>query len=104
VSVTIPDDLPRPPAPVEAAAYFVVAESLTNVTKHSTAGHAEVTVDGDGAQLRIVVRDDGQGGADPETGSGLLGIRRRVAALDGSAHITSPADGGTTIEVRLPCG
>ena len=104
VSVSIPDDLPRPPAPVEAAAYFVVAESLTNVTKHSTAGHAEVTVDGDTAQLRIIVRDDGQGGADPDSGSGLAGIRRRVAALDGSAHITSPADGGTTIEVRLPCG
>jgi signal transduction histidine kinase len=104
VSVSIPDDLPRPPAPVEAAAYFVVAESLTNVTKHSTAGHAEVTVDGDGAQLRIIVRDDGQGGADPESGSGLVGIRRRVAALDGSARFTSPADGGTTIEVRLPCG
>ncbi|WP_091615703.1 sensor histidine kinase [Amycolatopsis saalfeldensis] len=104
VSVSIPDDLPRPPAPVEAAAYFVVAESLTNVTKHSTAGRAEVTVDGDGAQLRIIVRDDGQGGADPDSGSGLAGIRRRVAALDGSARFTSPADGGTTIEVRLPCG
>jgi signal transduction histidine kinase len=104
VSVRIPDDLPRPPASIEAAAYFVVAESLTNVTKHSTAEHAEVVVDGDGKQLRVLVRDDGQGGADSDGGSGLLGIQRRVAALDGSARIESPVNGGTTIEVLLPCG
>lgn len=104
VSVSIPDDLPRPPAPVEAAAYFVIAESLTNVTKHSTAGHAEVTVETDAGRLRVVVRDDGQGGAEETGGSGLLGIRRRVAALDGSARIDSPVNEGTTIEVLLPCG
>jgi signal transduction histidine kinase len=104
VAVHVPDDLPRLPAAVEAAAYFVVAESLTNVTKHSTARHAEVTVEPDGAQLRIMVRDDGQGGADQTGGTGLLGIRRRVAALDGSTRIDSPVDGGTTIEVVLPCG
>ncbi|ONI92444.1 histidine kinase [Saccharothrix sp. ALI-22-I] len=104
VSVSISDNLPRPPAPIEAAAYFVVAESLTNVTKHSTAQHAEVVVDGDGTHLRIIVRDNGQGGASSAGGSGLLGIQRRVAALDGSARIDSPVDGGTTIEVLLPCG
>lgn len=104
VAVHAPDDLPRPPAPVEAAAYFVVAESLTNVTKHSTAEHAEVTVKPDGADLWITVRDDGQGGADPDSGTGLPGIRNRVAALDGTVRIESPAGGGTTVEVRLPCG
>lgn len=104
VSVSIPDQLPRPPAPVEAAAYFVIAESLTNVTKHSTAGHAEVSVETDAGRLRIVVRDDGQGGADQAAGSGLVGIQRRVAALDGSARIDSPVNEGTTIEVLLPCG
>jgi signal transduction histidine kinase len=104
VSVSIPDQLPRPPAPVEAAAYFVIAESLTNVTKHSTAEHAEVSVESDAGRLRIVVRDDGQGGADQEGGSGLVGIQRRVAALDGSARIESPLNEGTTIEVLLPCG
>ncbi|GAA5171774.1 sensor histidine kinase [Amycolatopsis dongchuanensis] len=104
VAVHIPEDLPRPPAPIEAAAYFVVAESLTNVTKHSSAQHAEVTVERDGPNLRVVVRDDGQGGATEGDGSGLLGIRRRVAALDGTARIESPAGEGTTIEVLLPCG
>ncbi|MEU0464477.1 sensor domain-containing protein [Amycolatopsis sp. NPDC006131] len=104
VTVRVPGDLPRPPAAVEAAAYFVVAESLTNVTKHSTAQHAEVVLDGDGRRLRVTVRDDGQGGADAGAGSGLSGIRRRVAALDGTARIDSPANAGTTIEVLLPCG
>ena len=104
VSVSIPDDLPRPPAPVEAAAYFVVAESLTNVTKHSSAEHVEVTLERTGPHLRIVVRDNGQGGAEASGGSGLIGIQRRVAALDGNAHIESPANEGTTIEVLLPCG
>ena len=103
VTIDVPDDLPRPPAPVEAAAYFVVAESLTNITKHSTAKHVEVTVAREGARLRIVVHDDGQGGADQAGGSGLLGIRRRVAALDGTTTIDSPVGEGTTIEVLLPC-
>jgi signal transduction histidine kinase len=103
VSVRVPDELPRPPASIEAAAYFVVAEALTNVTKHSAAGHAEVVVDGDGRYLRIVVRDDGKGGAETSGGSGLTGIRRRVAALDGTTRIDSPVGEGTTIEVRLPC-
>ncbi|MUN42190.1 sensor histidine kinase [Actinomadura litoris] len=94
----------RVPAAVEAAAYFVVAEALTNIAKHSGAGHAWVTVGRHGPVLRLVVRDDGKGGADPGRGSGLAGIRRRVAALDGSTRIDSPDGQGTTLEVDLPCG
>jgi len=103
VDVSIPSALPRPPAPVEAAAYFVVAESLTNVSKHTTSSHVDVRISYDGPRLRVVVRDDGQGGADVNSGTGLLGIQRRVAALDGTTRIHSPVNEGTTIEVLLPC-
>ena len=94
----------RVPAAVEAAAYFVVAEALTNIAKHSGARHGRVAVRREGAHLTISVRDDGKGGADPGRGSGLAGIRRRVAALDGTARIDSPDGEGTTLEVDLPCG
>ncbi|WP_330254912.1 histidine kinase [Nocardia sp. NBC_00565] len=102
---------PRAPAAVEAAAYFVVAEALTNALKHSGADGAEVLVMRSAQGLRVVVRDDGQGGAripqaglDPRTGgSGLLGMYRRVAALDGTLTVTSPVGGPTTIEAELPC-
>ncbi|TDD82960.1 sensor histidine kinase [Actinomadura darangshiensis] len=94
----------RAPAAVEAAAYFVVAEALTNVAKHSGARHGRVTVRREPARLTISVRDDGKGGADPDRGSGLAGIRRRVAALDGTTRLDSPDGGGTTLEVELPCG
>ncbi|MFB4302727.1 sensor histidine kinase [Actinomadura sp. NTSP31] len=98
------DGAGRAPAAVEAAAYFVVAEALTNVAKHSGARTASVTVRREGARLLIRVRDDGKGGADAGRGSGLAGIRRRVAALDGTARIDSPDGGGTTLEADLPCG
>jgi signal transduction histidine kinase len=104
VAVHMPADLPRAPAAVEAAAYFVVAESLTNVSKHSGADHVDLAIASDGSTLRIMVRDNGKGGADPAAGSGLAGIQRRVAALDGRTSIASPAGDGTTIEVELPCG
>ncbi|GAA2000105.1 sensor histidine kinase [Catenulispora subtropica] len=105
VTVEIPDPDRRCPAAVEAAAYFVVAEALTNVAKHSGARHAIVTLGHSGPYLTIRIRDDGRGGADPTRGSGLAGIRRRVAALDGVTRIDSRSDGsGTTVEVELPCG
>ncbi|MEU5883901.1 sensor histidine kinase [Spirillospora sp. NPDC047279] len=104
VTVDVAEEQGRVPAAVEAAAYFVVAEALTNVAKHSGAASAEVSVRRDGDALRIVVRDDGKGGADPAGGSGLAGIRRRVAALDGATRIDSPVGVGTTLEVELPCG
>jgi signal transduction histidine kinase len=98
------DEAGRAPAAVEAAAYFVVAEALTNIAKHSGARTASVTVRREADRLRIRVRDDGKGGADPGRGSGLAGVRRRVAALDGTARIDSPDGGGTTLEADLPCG
>lgn len=94
---------PRAPAAVEAAAYFVIAEALTNVAKHSGADHAFVGLVREPTRLRVTVRDTGRGGADTAGGSGLLGIRRRVAALDGGVTLTSPAGGPTSIEVELPC-
>jgi signal transduction histidine kinase len=98
-------DLPgRCATSVEATAYFVVAEALTNACRHSAARHAAVTVRRRGDRLRLRVTDDGRGGADERHGSGLTGIRRRTEALDGSLTLTSPPGGPTTIDVDLPCG
>jgi signal transduction histidine kinase len=89
------------PAAVEATAYFVVAEALTNVAKHAHAQHAEVTAVVEDGTLRIDVRDDGVGGAQPD-GSGLLGLADRLAVLDGRLRIESPADGGTLVAAAIP--
>ncbi|MEU9041350.1 MULTISPECIES: sensor histidine kinase [unclassified Kitasatospora] len=94
----------RVPASVEAAAYFVIAEGLTNIRKHSRATRSSVRFQRSGGQLTITVTDDGRGGADEHGGSGLVGIRRRVAALDGTATLTSPVGGPTELKVELPCG
>lgn len=91
-------------ASVEATAYFVVAEALTNIAKHSGAERAAVTVRGGAGQLRLRVEDDGHGGADETAGSGLSGIRRRVAAHDGTVTLTSPPGGPTVLETALPRG
>ncbi|HEY0278353.1 MAG TPA: sensor domain-containing protein [Solirubrobacterales bacterium] len=105
VPVTVDAQIPRRPAPVvESAAYFVVAESLTNVAKHAPGAAAAVSLRLDGDMLEVTIADDGPGGADVSAGSGLDGLRRRVAALDGEMRIVSPAAGGTRIEVKLPCG
>ncbi|ONI85267.1 hypothetical protein ALI144C_13215 [Actinosynnema sp. ALI-1.44] len=90
------------PAPVEAAAYFVVAEALTNVAKHSNATSASVRVVRDEC-VRITVSDNGLGGVDETRGTGIIGMRRRVAALDGTVAVDSPAGGPTVISVELPC-
>ncbi|MFD5462753.1 sensor histidine kinase [Kitasatospora sp. NPDC127059] len=95
---------PRAPAAVEAAAYFAVAEALTNAAKHSGSDQARVELDRSPGMLRISVRDEGRGGAlAGGDGSGLLGLRRRVAALDGAVGIASPVGGPTVITVELPC-
>ncbi|RJL24167.1 sensor histidine kinase [Bailinhaonella thermotolerans] len=92
----------RPPMAVETASYFVVSEAVTNAAKH--AGATAVTVEVGERDTMIVVRieDDGTGGADPG-GGGLSGLARRVAALDGTFTVTSPAGGPTTIVAELPC-
>ncbi|CAL9332760.1 hypothetical protein SUDANB145_00100 [Streptomyces sp. enrichment culture] len=98
-------DVPeRCAASVEATAYFVVAEALTNVAKHSGAGAATVTARARGGRLRLRIEDDGRGGADEQGGSGLTGIRDRVAAHDGTLTLASPPGGPTVLDVDLPCG
>ena len=94
----------RPPAPVESAAYFVVAEALTNVARHADASRAWVTLARQSDRLLVEVRDDGRGGADPAGGTGLAGLRDRVTALGGWMHVVSPTGGPTTLTVELPCG
>jgi signal transduction histidine kinase len=104
VPVTVSVELPaRPTAAIEAIAYFVVAEALTNIAKHAHAHHARVLVVRVGGQLSVEVTDDGVGGADP-SGQGLSGLAARVAGVDGQFRVTSPAGGPTTLEVTLPCG
>ncbi|MEP7330480.1 MAG: ATP-binding protein [Terracoccus sp.] len=89
---------------MEATAYFVVAEALTNTARHSGAARVEVSVRRRGDRLRVRVRDDGCGGAREDAGSGLAGIRRRVRAVDGTMTLTSPPGGPTIVDVELTCG
>jgi signal transduction histidine kinase len=91
----------RLPAAVEATAYFVVAEALTNVAKHARAASAEVTARIDDGALRVEVRDDGVGGARPD-GSGLVGLGDRLAVLNGRLRVENPADGGTLVAAAIP--
>ncbi|MBB3728828.1 sensor histidine kinase [Nonomuraea dietziae] len=88
---------------IEAVAFFVVSETLTNIAKHAEATKASITVVRKGDRLRLAVRDDGRGGAAPERGSGLRGLAQRVGSVDGELRIDSPQGGPTTIEVELPC-
>jgi signal transduction histidine kinase len=92
----------RLPAPVELAAYFTVAEALTNAVKHAEASAARVHLWRDGDRLRIEVRDDGRGGADAR-GHGLDGLTKRLAALDGTLAIASPHGGPTVLYAEVPC-
>ena len=93
----------RPPPTIEAVAYFVVSEGLTNITKHARASQAEVFVQQDGDRLHIIVTDDGVGGADPARGTGLAGLARRAESVDGTLEIASPPGGPTLLTVDLPC-
>ncbi|PRX98077.1 sensor histidine kinase [Allonocardiopsis opalescens] len=92
------------PAAVEATAYFVVAEALTNAAKHSAAGSVTVGLERRGDRLHVEVVDDGLGGADAGSGTGVSGMARRVAALDGEFTLHSPVGGPTTVRAVLPCG
>ena len=102
VEVEVPDER-RPPPVVETAAYFVVAEALTNVAKHAGGAPARVVVTRDAQRLVVEISDSGPGGADPQ-GGGLTGLRHRVEAIDGTLRVDSPAGGPTTIRAELPCG
>jgi signal transduction histidine kinase len=103
MNVSVSVDLALRPEPaVETAAYFVAAESLANAAKHARAQHVDIQVTRAGRMLELHVDDDGIGGANPK-GTGLLGMRRRVEALDGTLSVTSPPGGPTRIWAELPC-
>jgi signal transduction histidine kinase len=101
VRVELPAE--RLPAPLESAAYFAIAEALTNVIKHSGAGFAWIVVMQAIGLLSMTVGDDGQGGADPSQGSGLRGIERRLEVFDGGMRISSPPGGPTVVTMEVPC-
>jgi signal transduction histidine kinase len=102
--VTVAVTESRFPPEIEAAAYYVVAEGLTNIARYAGATEARVEARADGRGLVVTVTDDGRGGADPSAGSGLRGLVDRLAAIDGELQITSPVGGGTTLTVILPVG
>jgi signal transduction histidine kinase len=101
VPVEVAVAVDRLPAPVEATAYFVVAEALTNVAKHADATRATVRAHVEGDTLRLQMRDDGVGGARPD-GTGLVGLADRLAVLDGRLRVDSPAGGGTLVAADIP--
>jgi signal transduction histidine kinase len=104
IPTTVETALPgRLATPVESAAYFAVAEALANTTRHSFAHNAQVELWHTGSVLVMRVSDDGLGGADPTTGSGLRGIERRLAAFDGTMSLSSPLGGPTVVTMELPC-
>ncbi len=104
IPVRLDVDMPRRPAPViEAVAYFVVSEGLANIVKHAQATEAAVFVQRSGDRLHVIVTDDGVGGADPGRGTGLAGLARRAASVDGTFEIDSPPGGPTLLTVDLPC-
>ncbi|MFF7655088.1 sensor histidine kinase [Streptomyces sp. NPDC007983] len=97
------EDVRRAPAAVEAAAYFMIAESLANAAKHSAAERVHVSLRTTGRTLLMEITDDGRGGADMNAGSGLTGMRRRAEAFDGRVLFSSPVGGPTRIRAELPC-
>jgi signal transduction histidine kinase len=92
----------RLPDQVEVAAYYVVAEALTNAAKHADASHVEIDVHADEEALRLSIVDDGSGGADSSGGSGLIGLKDRVEALSGTIEVNSPPGRGTRLDVEIP--
>jgi signal transduction histidine kinase len=104
IPVRLTVDVPRRAAPtIEAVAYFVVSEGLTNIAKHAQASQAEVFVQRTGDRLHIIVSDDGVGGADLARGTGLAGLAKRAGSVDGTFEIVSPPGGPTLLTVDLPC-
>ncbi len=104
VRTAVTSDLPgRLETPVESAVYFAVAEALANMGRHSRARAAWVTIYHDGGVLVVEIGDDGVGGADPERGTGLAGITRRLGAFDGTMALASPRGGPTVVTMEVPC-
>ncbi|SDN31537.1 sensor histidine kinase [Allokutzneria albata] len=104
VPVTVRYDVPdRPPKTIEAIAYFMVAEALTNIARHADASRITVTVERSGAVLRTTVRDNGSGGAVVRPGHGLAGLADRARGVDGTLKVDSPDGGPTTLTMELPC-
>ena len=100
--VDIEADADRLPEHIEATAYYIVSEALTNVAKHAAADRARVSVRRDGAVLRCEVSDDGRGGADTSGGTGILGLRDRAEAAGGTLSLVSPPGRGTVVTAVLP--
>jgi signal transduction histidine kinase len=92
----------RLPEPVEVTAYYVVAEALTNAAKYAGPSVVDVAVEVQERLLRVSVRDDGRGGADPTRGSGLLGLKDRAEAIGGTMSLQSPRGAGTSLQIGLP--
>jgi signal transduction histidine kinase len=97
----VPDE--RFPAAIEATAYFTIAEALTNAARHAEAKRVDVEAALDNGWLHIEVRDDGRGGADPDSGTGLRGLADRVAAIEGRLKVSSSAGAGTIVRAEIPC-
>jgi signal transduction histidine kinase len=93
----------RPPASVEATAYFIVAEALTNAARYANAERIDVRVRQKGHKLHIEVRDDGIGGAEQRVGGGLAGLADRANSVEGSLRVSSPHGGPTVVTADLPC-
>jgi signal transduction histidine kinase len=92
----------RLPDHVEVAAYYAASEALANAAKHARASVVQVELGADDSMMRLTVRDDGIGGADPALGSGLVGLSDRIEAVGGTLEVTSPTDGGTSLLIEIP--
>ncbi|MEQ4301145.1 histidine kinase [Plantactinospora sp. B6F1] len=104
VPVRVTGELPgRLDPPVESAGYFCALEALANATRHGGASKVEIDITHTGTVLRVTITDDGRGGADPDRGTGLRGVQRRLGAFDGVLKVHSPAGGPTTVTVEIPC-
>lgn len=103
VPVQVEINVPRLPAHVETAAYFVISEALANLNKHSGASHAQVLAGVEDEWLFVTIVDDGVGGADPAKGHGLSGLTERLRGVDGRLEVDSPAGGPSVVEAVIPC-
>lgn len=97
------DACERLPEKFEVTIYYLISEALTNVLKYAHASAVRIDLKSDDSQIRLRVRDDGIGGADPARGSGLAGLEDRVQALGGTIQVTSPTGSGTSLAVTIPC-